>query len=118
MSRLSISAAATVHLDAWFTALDRGELALWQLPPAVAQYVYMGEALGREPLLQQIRRLEHEADLLYLAAFSPRERAAQYRARLDQHFRLEEQRFFAAEGGHNDFTNNGTSERGTLLRAA
>lgn len=104
--KLIISEAATRHLDLWADLLQRGELAIQQLPPALQQYVSIGWAEAHLMAVAQARDYEHQLDRMALALLNPKDRAAEYQRRLDQHFRLEEQRFFAAEEESNNDSNN------------
>lgn len=97
MVRLTISQIAERYLDDWADKVQRGELAIWQLPLAVQQFISIGIASAEGQLRAQERGYEHRLDLAYLQAYHPKERAEIYQRRLDKHFRLEEQRFFAVE---------------------
>lgn len=106
--KLIISEAATRHLDLWADQLQRGELAIWQLPLALQQFVSIGWADGMAHADRQARDYEHKLDLAYLQAYSPKDRAAEYQRRLDHHFQLEAAAFFAAADVEkiNDSSNN------------
>lgn len=95
--RITITESATRHLDAWADKVQRGELHISQLPPAVQQFIYIGLAWADEHLRALTDEYEHKLDLAYIQAHHPKERAEIYQQRLDNHFRLEEQRFFAVE---------------------
>lgn len=96
---IRISQVASKYLATWLDQLLRGELELWQLPPALQQWHHAGfsEGYALNPDRQQIARLEHECDQLYLAAFSPKDRREELLRRLDQHFELEAAAFYAVE---------------------
>lgn len=83
-------------LDQRLDELMKGQVLLQDLPLAVAAWFYAGEAYGRADRQLEIDLLEHEANILWMQAFTPKERHAEYQRRLDEHFRLEEQRFFDA----------------------
>lgn len=93
--KLTISEAATRHLDLWADRLQRGELAIWQLPLALQQYVSIGLAEGMAYAKQQATEYEHKLDRMYLAVMNPKDRAAVLQRRLDEHFASECDRFFA-----------------------
>lgn len=102
--KLTVSDAATRHLDLWADQLQRGEIAIWQLPLAVQQFISIGWADAQHQLEQQARDYEHKLDLAYLQAYSPKDRATQLQARLQAHFVAEDQRFFT-------IPDNGITER-------
>lgn len=104
--KLTISEIATRHLDLWADQLQRGEIAIWQLPHALQQFISIGWAEAHLAAVQQAADYEHQLDRMALALLNPKDRAAEYQRRLDQHFRLEEQRFFAAEEESNNDSNN------------
>lgn len=108
MSQLVISDIAARHLEAWLDQTMRGELVLWQLPPAVAAFYHAGWAERNAAALAEAREYEHQLDLLYLAAYSPKERREEYQRRLDHHFLLEDAAFFAADVEHQDELGNNT----------
>lgn len=85
------------RLNALFEGLMTGELHQSELPLAVEQFYTLGIVQGMAFAQQQAREYEHKLNLLWMQAFTPKERQAEYRRRLDEHFRLEEQRFFAVE---------------------
>lgn len=45
---------------------------LWQLPQGIYELVLYGWATGRDTLEPEVRRLNHESDRLYRAAFGER----------------------------------------------
>lgn len=83
------------RLDALFHALQSGELHQSELPLAVEQFYQLGIIHGVTALQQQAREYEHKLDLLYLQAYSPKDRAEIYQRRLDQHFAQQDAIFFA-----------------------
>lgn len=111
-SRLQISEVAAGYLERWLDQTMRGELALHRLPAPVAAWWFAGYAEGIAHARRQAAEYEHQLDQLYLAAFSPKDRAAEYQRRLDEHFRLEDAAFFAAaeESDHDTDRSNGTQQ--------
>lgn len=95
MTRLAISDVAERHLDQWADAVLRGELSIWQLPIAVQQFISIGYADGIAYARQQAAEYEHHLDIAYLALANPKDRAAEYQARLQLHFEAKAERFFA-----------------------
>lgn len=93
--KLTISDAATRHLDLWAEQLQRGELAIWQLPLAVQQFISIGWADAHLMAVEQARVYEHQLDRMALALLNPKDRAAVLQRRLDQHFAEQADRFFA-----------------------
>lgn len=91
--RLRISSTAEHHLDQWANALITGELHLGELPLAVEQFVWIGQLETR----RLTREYEQRLDLAYLQAYSPKDRAAEYMRRLQQHFTEEDHQFFTTE---------------------
>lgn len=104
--RLTLLRPTAQGLDQLFHRIEAGELSIGQLPLEVEQFISLGWAEGKLLADQQVRDYEHRLDLAHLAAYSPKDRAAEYQRRLDQHFRLEEQRFFAVEEESNNDSNN------------
>lgn len=96
MARATVSDAAERTLTAWLTGLMEGQVLLQDLPLCVSAWFHAGEAYGRASRQPEIDRLEHEANSLYMRAYSPKDRHEEYQRRLDEHFRLEDQRFFDA----------------------
>ncbi|MGK0715021.1 hypothetical protein ACR5KS_02990 [Leucobacter sp. W1153] len=94
MTRITVSEIAERHLAQWLEALTDGSLQLWELPPCVAAFYFAGYADGLSTRQTEITYLEHQCDLLYMQAFTPKERQAEYARRLQKHFELEEARFF------------------------
>lgn len=92
--KLIISDAATRHLDLWADQLQRGELAIWQLPPALQQFISIGWADAMAVADQQASEYEHRLGLAYLALVHPKDRARQLQERLQAHFEAEAERFF------------------------
>jgi hypothetical protein len=115
VTRLTISEVAGRHLDQWADAVVRGELQIWQLPLAVQQFISIGYADGIAYARQQAAEYEHQLDIAYLQAYSPKGRAVEYQRRLTEHFRLEEAAFFAAV---EESTHDSTHHRVPLGRAA
>lgn len=96
MARATVSDAAERTLAAWLTGLMEGKIRIQDLPLCVSAWFHAGEAYGRASRQPEIDRLEHEANSLYMRAYTPKERHEEYQRRLDEHFRLEDQRFFDA----------------------
>lgn len=94
MARLTVSEVAEKYLTGWLEAVIAGEIPLWRLPPSVAAFYFAGYADGLSTRQTEINYLEHQCDLLYMQAFTPKERQAEYARRLQKHFELEEARFF------------------------
>lgn len=93
--KLTISEAATRHLDMWADQLQRGELSIWQLPLALQQFVSIGWAEAHKAAVEQAREYEHQLDRMAVALLNPKDRVAELQRRLDQHFADEAERFFA-----------------------
>ena len=94
MTRLTISEIAARHLDQWRDQTERGELQLWELPPAIQAWYFAGWAEAMQQAREQARIYEHRLNLLYMQAFSPNDRRAEYQRRLDHHFAEQAERFF------------------------
>lgn len=92
--KLTISDVAARHLDLWADQVQRGELSIWQLPLAVQQYVSIGWADAHLQAVEQARDYEHQLDVAYLQAYSPKERQGILLQRLEQHFVEQAERFF------------------------
>lgn len=92
--KLTISEIATRHLDLWADQLQRGEIAIWQLPLALQQYVSLGWADGMAHARAQAAKYEHQLDVAYLQLVSPKDRAQLLQDRLSRHFEAEAERFF------------------------
>ena len=95
MARWTLSDQAERTLDAWLDGLQRGQIRLQDLPPSVAAFIHAGEAYGRASRQPEIDALNHQLDLLYLAAFNPKDRAEVLQRRLDKHFAAQAALFFA-----------------------
>lgn len=93
--KLTISEAATRHLDLWADQLQRGDLQIWQLPLAVQQFISIGWADAHLMAVEQARNYEHQLDRMAIALLNPKDRAALLQRRLDQHFADQCDRFFA-----------------------
>lgn len=93
--KLIISEAATRHLDLWADQLQRGEIAIWQLPLALQQFISIGWADAHLMAVAEARDYEHQLDRMAVALLNPKDRAALLQRRLDQHFAAEADRFFA-----------------------
>lgn len=93
--KLTISEAATRHLDLWADQLQRGELHIGQLPLALQQFISIGWADSHRRALEQARDYEHQLDRMALALLNPKDRAALLQRRLDQHFAEQCEQFFA-----------------------
>lgn len=94
-TRLKVSATAEQHLNQWAEALTDGSLQLWELPPSVAQFFYLGWGSGRAEWQPEIDRLNHQLDVLYMRSITPQERQDEYRRRLEAHFEREADRALA-----------------------
>lgn len=83
----------------WLTAaedgLARGTLRIGMLPLEVEAIYHLGflhgSSVGRARDAEQQRQL----DQAYLAAYSAKDRAAEYQRRLDRHFQEQDRLFFA-----------------------
>lgn len=95
MTRLSISEVAERTLERWLDLTMRGELALDRLPVPVAGFYHAGWADRHQQAVAEQREHEHQLDIAYLALANPKDRAAEYQARLQRHFEAEADRFFA-----------------------
>lgn len=89
-------AAVTAQLEILADMLLMGEIGLQDIPAPLVAFFHLGAASERTVLAPQIRDLEHECDLLYLAAAHPTERAADLQQRLNEHFELETNQFFTS----------------------
>lgn len=96
MARVPISKEANETLELWLTQLQEGQIQFADLPLSVSAWYFLGLAEGRASRQVEIERLQHEANILWMRAFTPKERHEEYQRRLDEHFRLEDQRFFDA----------------------
>ena len=92
--RLAISEVAERTLERWLDQTMRGELALYRLPAPVAAFYYAGWADRHQQAVAEQREHEHQLDIAYLQVYSPKDRAAEYQARLQRHFEAEAERFF------------------------
>lgn len=95
--RISLLNRTADGLDGIYASFSAGQLNQYELPPQVEQFYLYGLAQGMAYAQQQAREYEHKLDIAYLQAYSPKDRREEYQRRLDEHFRLEEQRFFAVE---------------------
>lgn len=116
--KLSISEIAERHLESWLDQAMRGELQLWQLPAPVAAWYFAGWADRDHHAQAQARDYEHRLDVLYMQAFTPKERHAEFSRRLEEHFQREEAAFFAADVEHENETGLHTDQSRVLSRAA
>lgn len=94
MPRQAISDTAARHLEKWLDQLVRGDLRLGDLPLPVEAFFHAGWAEGMAHAAEQARQYEHRLDMAYLAAYSPKDRRAEYLRRLDHHFAEQSARFF------------------------
>lgn len=93
--RLTISEVAERHLERWLNQTMRGELPLDRLPAPVAAFYFAGWVERDRAAQAEAREAEHQLDLMALALLNPKDRAAEYQARLQRHFEAEADRFFA-----------------------
>ena len=110
MSRLTISDTAERYIETWADQYERGELSITDLPRSLQRLVFIGLGDGLAIANEQAREYERQLDRLWLAAFSPKDRREELQRRLDEHFRLEEQRFFAVE----EESTNGSSSNNRI----
>lgn len=95
--RISLLKRTAEGLDRLFAPFSAGELKQYELPLEVEQFYQLGLVQGMAYAQQIAREYEHRLNVLYMQAYTPKERHAEYMRRLDEHFRLEDQRFFAVE---------------------
>jgi hypothetical protein len=90
MARFEISAAASGYLEKWLDQLFLGELELWQVPLALQDWYQAGfnEGIAVQPDHARLAWIETEADRLYLAAFSPKDRREVILDRIDKGYKL------------------------------
>lgn len=69
----TISDNAKRTLTEWLDQLMTGQLGLDQLPSEIAAFYHLGHIHAIATQQERIDQLEHEAALLYVAAFNPRE---------------------------------------------
>lgn len=72
----------TQLIERYTNALITGQCGLQDLPPAIAALYNLGYAEGQQVAQRKIRDLEHECDRLYLLGTAPKQRQAEYLARL------------------------------------
>ncbi|WP_157487054.1 hypothetical protein [Leucobacter salsicius] len=100
------------------TQLQEGQIRFADLPLSVSAWYFAGLADGRASRQLEVDRLEREANILWMRAFAPKERHAEYQRRLDEHFRLDEQAFFdALEAQHNPAHTIGQPQNVNSIRA-
>lgn len=95
MSRITISERAATALSGWATALSNGTMSVDDLPIEVAQFFQLGAASvvadkKVTELEAEVRRLNHEANQLYLSAFTPKERQAKYLEQAEARYQRDE----------------------------
>ncbi|MBL5973692.1 MAG: hypothetical protein D3X82_08000 [Candidatus Leucobacter sulfamidivorax] len=95
MARRQVSAGAERTLDAWLAGLMEGKIHIQDLPLCVAAWFHAGEAYGRAARQLEIDHANHQADLFYMQAMTPKERQQEYQRRLENHFQRENDLFFA-----------------------
>lgn len=106
--RISLLKRTAEGLDRLFAPFSAGELKQYELPLEVEQFYQLGVVQGMAYAQQQAREYEHRLNVLYMQAFTPKERHAEYMRRLDHHFKLQEAAFFAADAEDNNDRNPGT----------
>src|SRR5690625_4738947 len=95
--RLKISEAAKRTLKYWLNEVMHGRIPLSRLPLEVASFYHAGWAAGMAFAKAQAREYEHQLDVAYLQAYSPKERQEEIQRRLDEHFRRVDAEFFGGE---------------------
>ena len=93
-----IGAAVERALDGTVWDLVTGKIGLHDVTPAIAALYSVGFADGVASCGARIARLEHEADVLYVQAFNPSDRAKLIRKRMDA-AAAEYEAEFMANGG-------------------
>lgn len=85
MARATVSEVAEKYLNQWAEALTDGSVQLWELPPSVAQYFYLGYNDGRASRQLEVEELERAANRLHNLAYETnKERRDRIEARLSQ----------------------------------
>lgn len=93
--RQQISKTADEYAARWLDQLMQGHLGLHEVPFAFAAWYNAGVAEGRAARQSEIDALNHQLDLFYMQVVSPKERQAEYRRRLEEHFAQAADDFFA-----------------------
>lgn len=92
--RQQISKTADEYAARWLDQLMQGHLGLHEVPFAFAAWYNAGVAEGRAARQSEIDALNHQLDVLYMQAVTPKERQAEYRRRLEEHHEREADEFF------------------------
>ncbi|WP_341957484.1 hypothetical protein [Microbacterium sp. LWH13-1.2] len=82
--RTTISAQASIAIDAWAWGLADGSLRLWQLPDAINTLWGVAYEQGRRSRDTEVQLLKLDADRLWLRAFVDNDRQQYLLERLDQ----------------------------------